>query len=195
MAIKYNEIKIEEIEKIIESNDFKKFKNCIEKKLDIKDVIHEIKDISTYEDGYNKPNTNASTIFADNYSKVEKIVFYSEAIKKNVEDKFMKVSCYKKIFCKILNIFIKNALVHELIHVWQFENGRLNKEIIEKEKEIDYEGKSFEIEAKDMAKQIISSYGEFEKEIMDYVTSNKPFGNNDLQKIIEFYSKQFGEEL
>lgn len=42
-------------------------------------VIHEIKDISTYEDGYNKPNTNASTIFVDNYSKVEKIVFYSEA--------------------------------------------------------------------------------------------------------------------
>ena len=165
------------------------------RKLDIQEVKYYIttEDIASDSGGFKKPETNASTRFQSNYSQVEKIIFYTEAIKENIENKFRRISYEKNIINKIVDIFIKNTLVHELVHIQQFKNGKLTKKIIDEEKELDYKKRSLEIEAESIAKQVMSSYGEFEKEVMEYISSNKSFDNLAMDEIIQIYMKQFND--
>ena len=140
-----------------------------------------------------KTETNASTRFKSNYSQVEKIIFYTEAIKENIENKFGRISHKKNIINKIVDIFIKNALVHELVHIQQFKNWKLTKKTIYEEKELDYKKINLEIEAESISKQFMSSYGKFEKEVIEYISSNKSFDNLAMDEIIPIYREQFND--
>lgn len=189
LAIKYIEIKATKIERMIKSEDFKCFKKHIETVIGIKNDIYEIviENVAYDESGLPNEEVNARVTFKNNYSKVDKIVFFRDSLGKNINRKFGRISHNNDIFNKIADIYIKNALVHELVHIKQFENGKLTIETIMDEKKLHYTDRTLEIEAENRARKIISSYGNFEEEIMKYISSKNCFTNDSMCKIEEIY--------
>ena len=91
-----------------------------------------------------------------------------------------------------MEVFTKFALVHELEHIQQFQQGRLTKDIIDHENDLSYENRPLEIEANTVANNIISSYGVFEERISEHIYSNTAVDNNSAQIILEITSELFG---
>lgn len=192
MALIYCELDKKKIEDLILSDDFSKFKVDIENMLNIQNIKYEIitKDIAVGEDGYPEQSTNASLTFNNNYEKIDKLFLYTESIKESINSKFLKLSTNYSVFSRAINIFVKSTLVHELIHVQQFQQGRINKNIMEEQKKLQYKDRPLEIEANNRSREIISSYGEFDAKIAEYIYSNQSIDNSSLTMIFELFSKQ-----
>lgn len=191
MALIYAGANREQIEDIITSEGFKKYKEEFDKMLNIHCVGYKVAtdDVAIGEGGYPEQFTNARVTFKENYSDIDKMVFYTETIKETINTKFLKLSVNELVFNRVIDIFVKATLIHELIHILQFQQGRLDKDIMMEEKKLPYKDRFLEKEANERARTIISSYGEFEAKIAEYIYSNDSVDNNSLTSIIEISSK------
>lgn len=195
MAIIYNGVDKNKIENIIKSDEFCVFRIEMEEKLNIQDIQYEIEvQDFAYDGGYVDGYVNARTKFSNGYSKIDKVVLFIENIKNEVNRKFERLSIYEPIFNKAIETYIKVMFLHELIHIQQFKNNKLTKSVIEKEKELQYENRPLEIEAKNISKELIGEYGRFEFEIVKFINSNLSVNNNDVTKIVELFSNVTGSD-
>lgn len=195
MTIIYNEADKDEIENIIKSDEFCVFKSEMEEKLNIQDIQYEIEvqDVA-YNEGYVEQSVNARTKFNNGYNEIEKVIFFTESIKEEVNRKFFKLSTNRVVFNKVTDIYIKVIFLHELVHIQQFKNNRLTQDVIEKEKELSYKNRPLEIEAISISKQIIGGYGRFEYEIAKYINSNLSINNDNITEIFNLFSDFTGSD-
>ncbi|HFL3653753.1 TPA: hypothetical protein ACG3P3_001477 [Clostridioides difficile] len=162
----------EKIKEIIFSDEIKNFKEEITNYLKIKNANTEIncRKIKSDSDGYENLKTKAEFHY-----KEDEIVLYTKAIERYIETKFdiYDNQVNRDFYERMVYIYIKMTLVHELVHVQQFDSGRLTEEIIDKNKEISYEKRWYEIEAKEKANEImLLNADNFERGIIDFLSKN-----------------------
>lgn len=162
----------EEIKEVIFSDEIKNFKEEIINYLEIKNANIEIncRKFKIDSDGYGNLITKAELFY-----KEDKIVFYTQAIERYIETKFDidDNQVNRDFYERMVYIYIKIILVHELVHVQQFESGRLTEKIKDKHKDMPYEDRWYENEANKKAKEImLLNADNFEKGIINFV-SNK----------------------
>ncbi|MBZ9621403.1 hypothetical protein G9F71_000665 [Clostridium sp. FP2] len=193
MPLNYFQLDKSEIKDIIISEDFRIFKNEIEERFNIQRIEYDIEtqDIAYGEGGYAEPFTNARTIFNNGYEKVDRIVFYSEDIKEAINRKFSRLSSNMLVFNRVIEIYVKATLIHELVHIQQFQNGRLTEEVMNEEKQLPYERRHLEMEANSMANEVISNWGEFESNIAEYIYSNISVNNDSASILFELFSNEY----
>ncbi|HBE9444674.1 hypothetical protein [Clostridioides difficile] len=162
----------EELKKVIFSDEVNNFKEEIINYLEIKNANIEINCEKNQFDskGYQNPGTKAALFY-----KEDKIVFYTKEIEKYIETKFeiYDNQVNRDFYERMVYIYIKMILVHELVHVQQFEIGRLTEEIIDKHKDIQYENRWYENEANEKAKKImLLNADSFREGIINFVSNN-----------------------
>lgn len=81
----------------------------------------------------------------------------------------------------ITRIFVFNAVAHEYVHVQQFEQGRITAEIIEVQNQLNYEQREIEIEASNVAKELLIQYTGLETQRVNQILS----GNSDNDSAAE----------
>lgn len=99
----------------------------------------------------------------------------------------------KELYKKVLFIFIKRILAHELVHVHQIESGKLTTEIITENEYMqddysEYKKLWYEIEANEKAMDIMLEEEEkFVKEIISHLdTKNQsPMQTSEFYKLVE----------
>lgn len=195
MALSYYEVDKNQINNIIESEEFSIFKREMEEKLNIQDIQYEIEvqDIA-YDDGYVESYTNARTRFKNGYTKIDKVIFFTENIKEEINRKFLRLSTNSLAFDKVIDTYVKAMFLHELVHIQQFKSNRLNQEVIIKEQKLPYKSRPLEIEANNISKQIIGEFGKFELEIAIYIYSNLSVHNGNVSEIFELFSDLTGSD-
>ncbi|HBF4081638.1 TPA: hypothetical protein KOG56_002362 [Clostridioides difficile] len=187
--ISYMQINSNRIEEIINSETIKKFKDYVIKYLKIKNYSISCKSFSYDCYGYINQNTNASFTLKEN-----EIIFYTEAIANNISCAFkvFENSKNKILYENVALIYIKLALVHELVHAKQFENKKLTKDIFNETKNIEYEKRWFEIEANDTAIDFMLNHtDDFGKKIINYLNDRSSFTNFKRPNIME--EKEFSD--
>ncbi|HFL3653926.1 TPA: hypothetical protein ACG3P3_001650 [Clostridioides difficile] len=187
--LSYMYINSNRIEKVIYSDAIKNFKAEVVRYLEIKDCRFSCECFSYEESGYINQNVNASFFPEEN-----KIIFYTEAIANHISNSFKVFENNKNkiLYDNVVLIFIKLALVHELVHAKQFESKRLTREITEQMKNITYEKRWFEIEANEIAIDFVSNNtNNFGKNIVTYLNSRSEFTNFERTSIME--EKEFSD--
>ncbi|EQF22268.1 hypothetical protein QEW_4437 [Clostridioides difficile CD160] len=177
------------IEKVIYSDAIKDFKAEVIKYLEIRDYSFSCECFSHDESGYINQNVNASF-----FPKENKIVFYTEAMANHISNSFKVFENNKNkiLYDDVVLIFIKLALVHELVHAKQFESRRLTTEINEKMKSTIYVNRWAEIEANKIAIDFVSNNtNNFGKNIVKYLNSRSEFTNFERVSIME--EKEFSD--
>ncbi|EQF22306.1 hypothetical protein QEW_4475 [Clostridioides difficile CD160] len=67
-------------------------------------------------------------------------------------------------------------LTHELVHVQQFDSGRLTEEIIDKHKDIQYENRWYENETNERANEImLLNADNFREGIINFVSKSSKY--------------------
>ncbi|MGX7632588.1 hypothetical protein ACWOMK_27915 [Bacillus thuringiensis] len=110
-----------------------------------------------------------------------------EGLIQSINSKFSKVP--GKYFERVIELSVKFALVHELVHVQQFKNGKLTKKRMEEMKSIPYEKREVEIEANTIAKEVMGRNNEFDRRVIRILTSNDSIDNDNLHGILELFGK------
>ncbi|MES9735702.1 hypothetical protein [Bacillus sp. AP50] len=133
MAIFQSEVTKEQICSLIESEGFKEFHALIRREFDIDDIEYELlhRDQVHARDGYVDTSINARVII-DHWEKITEVVLVVEGLMQLINSKFSKVPGI--YFKRVIELSIKFALVHELVHVQQFKSGKLTKEKLEEMK-------------------------------------------------------------
>ncbi|MDF9545775.1 hypothetical protein [Bacillus cereus] len=162
------------------------FHTFIKEKLDIEDMEYLI-DIGTIRniDGFPEDSIKASTIISKYESKVEKVVFFTKSISADINFRFAKIT-NSNMFKEVVSLYIMFVFIHELVHVKQIKNGMK----IEEYNEIEYKINEFEQEANDKAKEILSEFGEFQREISYIIYSNKMVDNYSFIELIKLYKEK-----
>ena len=173
----------EELKEVIFSYEIKNFKEEIINYLEIKNVNIEIncRKFKIDSDGYGNLNTKAEFLY-----KEDEIVFYTKAIERYIETKFdiYDNQVNRDFYERMVYIYIKMILVHELVHVQQFERGILTQEIIDENKKIPYEKRWYEIKANEKANEImLLNADNFERGIIDFVSNNSQWPMRSFTKI------------
>lgn len=187
--ITYMKVNSNKIEEIINSETIKKFKDYVIRHLGIKNYNIVYKSFSQDCSGYINQNINASFPLGEN-----EIIFYTESIASNISNAFkvFENNENKILYENVVLIYIKLALVHELVHAKQFEDKRITKEISNETKNIEYEKRWFEIEANDTAINFMLNHtDEFGKKIIKYLNDRSSFTNFKRTNIME--EKEFSD--
>lgn len=180
----------DQVHSLIRQEDFSMFHSLIKKELDIENIEYDIAYVEQAEDkdGYDDNRTNARTKFEENWEGVEKITFFGEVLSYNINLKFSKLS--RQVFLAAVEICIRFALVHELVHVKQFKTGVLTKQKMKELHQIPYEERDVEIEANNLAKEILSRYGKYNTRVLDIFTSNESLDNENLPQFLDHFEKE-----
>lgn len=180
MALYNHNVKETDVVKIMENTDFNSLLKCVKFTLDIEDLEIKIKkEQYAYDrEGFPKPCTNASTNFLAHYTKVKEVIFYLGNIVNNVNQRYFKLSTNIELLEKVLDIFVKFVLVHEMVHIQQMKVGKLTKEVINKEGQLSYEKRPLEREANLIATRIIGSIGELELIVAKSISRDIILDNN-----------------
>ncbi|MEE6185100.1 hypothetical protein [Bacillus pretiosus] len=188
MAIFLSEVTKEQICSLIGSEDFKEFHASIRREFDIEDIEYDLLHIDRVNagDGYVDTSINARVIF-DHWENIKELVLVVEGLMQSINSKFSKVPGI--YFERVIELSVKFALVHELVHVQQFKNGKLTEEKMEEMKSIPYEEREVEIEANTIAKEVMGRNNEFDKRIIRLLTSDDSIDNDNLHSILELFSK------
>ncbi|HBG5344127.1 TPA: hypothetical protein KQG29_001491 [Clostridioides difficile] len=178
----------EKLKEVIFSEEMGEFKENVINHLGIKNSNINIllEKIKTDSDGYKKNYTLAATFHKEN-----KIVFYTDAIERYMKNKFKvyENTRNKEFYKKVLFIFIKRTLAHELVHVQQIESYKLTDKIITENEDIqnnysEYENLWYEKEANEKAKKImLEEEDNFVKEIISHLDTK----NQSPMQTSEFY--------
>jgi hypothetical protein len=179
-----------QVDRLIRHEDFSVFHSLIKKELDIENIEYDIayEEQAEDKDGYDNNRTNARTKFEENWEGVEKITFFGESLSNNINLKFSKLP--RQAFLAAVEICIRFALVHELVHVQQFKTGVLTKEKMKELQQIPYEERDVEIEANNLAKEILSRYGNYDTRVLEILTSNESLDNENLPQFLDHFEKQ-----
>lgn len=190
LALLPSKVTPDEIYGIIEQEKFSLFHGLIRKELGIDDVEYcfVFKEQADGEDGYVDMSTNARTRFQENWEGVENITFFGEGISHNVNLKYSKLP--RAAFMAAVEICIKFALVHELVHVKQFKEGVLTKQRMNELREIPYEKRDVEIEANSIAKDILNRCGNYSMKVLEILTSNESIDNVSLPQMVRIFETQ-----
>ncbi|PFK30748.1 hypothetical protein COJ18_27070 [Bacillus cereus] len=188
MAILLSEVTKEQICSLIESEGFKEFHASIRREFDIDDIEYEFlyRDQVHARDGYVDTSINARVII-NRWDHITELVLVVEGLIQSINSKFSKVP--GKYFERVIELSVKFALVHELVHVKQFKNGKLTKKRMEEMKSIPYEKREVEIEANTIAKEVMGRNNEFDRRIIRILTSNDSIDNDNLHGILELFGK------
>lgn len=191
MALYYHELVKTDVVNIIRSADFNIFLERVISLLGIEDLAFRMKieDCASDSEGFPKPYTNASTIFLDDYTKVKDVVFYLENIVNNVNQRYYKLSTNVQLLDRVLKVFVKFSLVHEMVHIQQMKLGKLTKVIIKEEEKLPYKKRPLEIEANLLAAEITGSTGEFELIVADSLSLNRTLDCNLKDQILELHNR------
>ncbi|GKU83395.1 hypothetical protein [Niallia sp. NCCP-28] len=93
-----------------------------------------------------------------------------------------------EVYTQIVKVYVRLALVHELIHVKQIKNGCLTEELVRKESEKTYEDKSYEKEAIHCSKSIIGKSNGFFREVIEYIDGGQV--NQEVkEKLLQEYNR------
>lgn len=184
-----SEINSDEIKDLINSQEFNVFIDQMENQLDIKDVEYglELDEIGYDKEGFPDSESCARLIFKDNCKAIDKVFFYVENIKYFIDKKFFRLSNNDSIFYDCVKIYLKFLLIHEMVHIQQFKQGRISKQIKTIEEIKPYEERLYEIEANNTARNIMSELGEFEAAIADMILNQECINNEDVSRIERLY--------
>lgn len=187
MAIFPSVVTKDQIFELIHGEDFKQFHLSMKRELDIEDIEYELalEGLARGKDGLVLENINARVIFRDGLERIEKVSFCEEAFCRTINNKFSRIQGKK--FNKVVELCAKFLLVHELVHVKQFKDGKLTKPEWEEMLKIPYEERDIEIEANEIAKQVISRSGKFAEEIIALFTSKKSLDNEKWEVIATLF--------
>ncbi|KEO84102.1 hypothetical protein [Tumebacillus flagellatus] len=187
MAMFPSEVTKDQIFELIHGEDFKQFHLSMKRELDIEDKEYELvlEGFAYDKEGFVLENINARAIFREDWEGIEKVVFYDEAFSRTINNKFFRA--HGEGFNKIVELCAKFVLVHELVHVKQFKDGKLTMHKWGEILKIPYKGRCIEIEANEIAKQVISRFGKFAEEIIGILTSYKSLDNEKWVEIATLY--------
>lgn len=189
MAIFPSEVTPEQINQLFESGDFKLFHSTIRKELDIEDIEYEfmLRSKVNDSDGYVDISINARTKINEGWEKIDEVILFEEGLILSINSKFSKVPGL--YFERVIELYVKFALVHELVHVQQFKKGILTQEKMRVLKDIRYEERDVEIEANNIATQIMSNKSEFDKRIISMLTTKETIDNDNLPEILDLLAE------
>ncbi|USK60411.1 hypothetical protein [Peribacillus asahii] len=189
MAIFASEVTPEQISRLFESENFKLFHSTIRKDLDIEDIEYEIflRSKVNDRDGYGDTSINARIKINQSWEKIDELILLEEGLILSINSKFSKVPGL--YFERVIELCVKFALVHELVHVQQFKKGILTQEKMRELKGIRYEERDVEIEANNIATQIMSNKSEFDKRIISILTTKESVDNDNLPEILDLLGK------
>ncbi|MFE8698300.1 hypothetical protein ACFYKT_18410 [Cytobacillus sp. FJAT-53684] len=189
MAIYSSEATPKQINKLFESEDFKLFHSTIRKELDIEDIEYELilRSKVNDSDGYGDTSINARIKINNSWNKIDEVILLEEGLILSINSKFLKVPGL--YFERVIELCVKFALVHELVHVQQFKKGKLTQGKMRELKGISYEQRDVEIEANNIAKQVLSGKSEFDRKIISLLTSKESIDNENLQGTLDLFDK------
>jgi len=187
MAMFTSKVTTNEISELIESEDFNQFHLSIKRELDIEDMYYQLVTAGfARNEGYVNENTNARTKFNDSWQSVEKITLFTEGLSESINTKFGRIS--GKAFTRVVELFVKYALVHELVHVRQFKVGELTKQKKDDMSPIPYEERDLEIEANLYATETMGRTGGFDNRIIGLIApTSESIDNENLYQILNLF--------
>lgn len=187
MGIYPSKINRETIKKMYESEDFKSFHEALKKELEIGDVKYnlELRDRVNDQEGYIDISVDGRVSISENWDCIKEVILLEEGLLVSINSNFSKLP--GECFARAAEICLKFALVHELVHVQQFKRGLLTRETMEQLKETPYEEREVEIQANNIAREIIGRESEFAKKILGFYNSKKTVDNNDVHYILDLF--------
>ncbi|MRC18382.1 hypothetical protein GH866_22575 [Bacillus thuringiensis] len=172
---------IEKIIKILEET----FHPSIRIELDIEDVEYVIStDTIRRINGYEEEAFKASGLPNEDESQIEKIVFFTEGISRDINKRFPKIT-HSRMFEKVVKMYVMFVFIHELVHIKQFKNGMTMEAYLKTE----YEKNEFEKEANDKAEEYLSRSGEFQGQVAELINSDQIVDYDIFTKLIDLYSE------
>lgn len=182
------ETNFEQIKGIIESNEFHNFQNQIHEQLGIihREYRFKLEPFKRDKDGF-RTQTLAHVYFPE-YKDVAEITFYTETIQDMIKGLFCRIPS-TEAFDEIVSIFLKLALVHEIIHILQFEEQRITKESMRHENSFMYGEGPLEADVSTRIKGIFRQMGGFSEEVMKVINSGKSLDNDSAEKLNDLYQK------
>lgn len=139
-------------------------------------------------EGYGQPEVNARIIPNEDYTGIDKMIICSDNIAQHINTKFRHIyNC--DVLDKIIEIYIKYIIIHELVHIKQIKMKLLTKEVYRENREIDHDKREYEIQANEKAREIISLEGTFEKEIANIIFNNQSLDNNESKFLIDLFNE------
>jgi hypothetical protein len=162
----------------------------IKRELQIEELNFDVtkKDFVTDRQGFRIDEyTRASAVPNWELQKIEEVILFSENISDYVNGKFSIIYDIN-VFNEVVRIVIKFALIHELVHVKQVDNG-LTKEEYERTK---YEDNEYEKEANEKAAEILNREGKFQEEIVKMILcKDKKIDNENVIDIVKLFNGNF----
>lgn len=155
--------------------------------LDIEDMSFEITIAEWPYDsqGYVKESTKASLIGVGD-GVVEQLCFYTKILELYSNVYYSRIYD-DAVFKEAVRLIILFAFVHELVHVQQIKNGITLAEY----NSFPYWDNPYEKEATSRAAEIISSEGEFAREIVyTYILENERMTNEDAKGLVDLYKSE-----
>ncbi|MCR6850061.1 MULTISPECIES: hypothetical protein [Bacillus] len=87
------------------------------KELDIEDVEYVIStDTIRRINGYEEGAFKASGLPNEDESQIEKIVFFTEGISRDINKRFPKIT-HSRMFEKVVRMYVKFVFIHELVQI------------------------------------------------------------------------------
>lgn len=187
MVMIYIDVSSEEIQRLFEESAIQRHILSVAEKLELVDIPqYALKDYGIDNEGYPKTTTYGSNKFDDLHTQILRIEYYTQAIADFINHNFSKILCNKVITGRVCSIVIKCVITHEMRHVWQFNNGTVNHEIIEAEKMKNYEERIYEKEAKNFTDNEISNIGELERLVIKVINNELHIDNDNKQEFMKF---------
>ncbi|BCG58755.1 hypothetical protein [Paenibacillus sp. URB8-2] len=132
-------------------------------------------------DNYKVQDTFGALLFTPSYREILGIELYVKSIVERINAVFSHRMHNPHTMELITRIFVFNAVAHEYVHVQQFEQGRITAEIIEVQNQLNYEQREIEIEASNVAKELLIQYTGLETQRVNQILS----GNSDNDSAAE----------
>ncbi|PGY73719.1 hypothetical protein [Bacillus cereus] len=161
------------------------FHPSIRKELYIEDVEYVIStDTIRKIKGYEEETFKASGLPNEDESQIEKIVFFTEGISRDINKRFFKIN-HLTMFKEVVEMYAMFVFIHELVHIQQFKNGMTMEEYNETE----YEINRFEKEANDKAEEYLSRLGEFQGQVAKLINSDQIVDYGIFTKLKNLYNE------
>lgn len=145
------------IEEYLSSHGFQKYVNL--KKRDLQIENFDIVVRGKLPEYFSSEDTLGTIGNKLNLEQIEFIAINYKKIASNCSTTFGFLHNEISLYSRLLEVFTKYVTIHELLHIQQIKEDRLNIEIKEAEKDKKEEEKSYEIEATKGAKRLIAEEG------------------------------------
>lgn len=163
-----------QIEELIEALIKSDFYSSIREELNISDEKYLIKKYPfRLKEGYPAFLVKASAILNEDGSQIREVVFFTESISNDINNTFSRITI-PSMFYKIVKVYVKFILIHELVHVQQIKNGMKMEEY----RKTEYEDNEFERQANMKAVEILSKEGELQRVIANMIANKKGIIDN-----------------